>query len=370
MFKYIILASLLTPRLEILSIGGVNSDLRIDVLVILAVSLIPLLKPLKRYQFNLILGILTLCLMHSLLFSAQVSRIIVGGIFYISFVLYSGYKNILKTEDLLQILKIFMIFNILLHLSDIAVNINSNHNLSFRYGVFNQHFAFATSIVICYCTLKIFGASSTALGMIFWCGLLLSGSRGILLAVILVTIFEKIDFRSIKLKNVLISFAFLAIVAGLLTTFRDNANIIRALDLMQLLIESSGDIVLLASDPALNVRLENAYNYVNHVQTIDKGWLYILIGGGPYNFLDYSVQFGKPGHFDNTYLRLISEFGLISIAVFFGMLLYLIIKVPETVSLVGILLIGGLVSEAAFTAKVGHLLFLTYVFLLDKRCSN
>ena len=116
------------------------------------------------------------------------------------------------------------------------------------------------------------------------------------------------------------------------------------------------------ADPAFNVRVSNIFNYIDYVSVIDNSWVYVITGGGPYNFLDYSVQYGKPGHFDNLYFRIVSEFGLIGIFALATVILYNIRRDSKWYGLLIAILIGGIVSEALVTLKVAHLFFLILLF--------
>ena len=357
----------MTPRVEFLSLGGINSDLRIDVIMILAVSILPLLKPLQKKHFAFITAIASLCVFHLILFDAEFVRICVGMIFYISFVSFSLYKRFLTIDDIIFIAKWFLVINSVLHILDLGISVSSNHNFSFRYGVFNQHFAYATALIICFYFLKLNNRGTFILSLLFWSGFLLSGSRGIILAFLLVTLFETLNFKRWSQKHILAIIIVPLVAYVLISTTLQNVHFDRIIKVFEILISASGDLWALLEDPALNVRLRNFYNYLDHISVIHFGWLYVLIGGGPFNFLDYSVQYGKPGHFDNTYLRLISEFGLIAIIALFSLILALVFKNPKTMPYVLVLLIGGLVSEAIFSLKVGHLFFLTYMFLVRKK---
>ena len=150
--------------------------------------------------------------------------------------------------------------------------------------------------------------------------------------------------------------------------FPENAYLVRFNLIIDLATQSSSDIAAVLSDPAFNVRLENFYQYIDFFSYTDSPIFYLIFGGGPYNFLDYSVQYGKPGHFDVLYIRILSEYGFVGLIALISVLVYFARKINNVNYniMLTALLIGGIVSEALITAKVAHLFFLTSFYLANK----
>ena len=366
MLKYIILLTLLTPRIEFLALSGVNSDLRLDVVMILLASLLTLLRPLPIHHLYIIFGLIFICCLQQLILNGNPMRLVYGSVFYISIIMFSTYQRALSLVDAIFIFKYFLIVNVLLHCSDIFININSNHNLSFRYGVFNQHFAFAASIIISYYFLKLNGRNSKLIATIFYAGILLSGSRTLILAVILATSMEVVSTMRLSIRNILLLVGGICLGGTVIYVLRDAPSVLRLIRLFETLSLALGDYTVIARDPALAVRLSNVENYFSYLETIDNKFFYILFGGGPFNFLDYSIQFQKPGHFDILYFRLLSEFGVVSLLLLTVFLLNLLYRQLKSFPYVFVLIVGGLTSEFILTLKVGHIFFMTYLYLVNE----
>ena len=136
------------------------------------------------------------------------------------------------------------------------------------------------------------------------------------------------------------------------------------------MLATTSDVFAILSDPAFNVRLDNIYSYFKHVSEVNYSFLNVIIGGGPYSFLDYSVQFGKPGHFDNLYFRALSEYGVLSIFVILILLISSLLKNRKLFVPLTALAIGALVSEALLTLKVAHLFFLVILMIKSSNDRN
>lgn len=366
MLKYIILLTLLTPRFEFLALSGVNSDLRLDVVMILVTALLTLLRPLPVQHLYIIFALIFICCLQQIILNGNPMRSVYGSVFYTSIILFSIYQRVLSLVEAIFIFKYFLIINVLLHCSDFFININTNHNWSFRYGVFNQHFAFAASIIISYYFLKLNGRNSKFIATIFYAGMLLSGSRTLTLAVILATSMEVVLTMRLSLRNVLLLVGSICSGVTLIYALQDVPSVLRLIRLLENLSVAFGDYTVIARDPALAVRLSNIENYFTYLETLDNKFFYVLFGGGPFNFLDYVVQFQKPGHFDIVYFRLLSEFGVVSVLLLTVLLINLLYRRRKSFPYVFVLIVGGLTSEFILTLKVGHIFFMTYLYLVSE----
>lgn len=369
-YRNIILFALLIPRLEFLEISGVNSSMRFDVFGLALVSALPLFRSLSYSTILVAFMVILMSLIQMLFFDAQISRMIVGITLYLSIILFSQYHKIINLDDVLYICRWFFIVNATLHISDMFFLTASDHNYSGRYGVFNQHFAFASAILISYFFLYYHNATNKWVNGLFLCSFLLSGSRGLILAVGLCIILANLRI----IKNIrtwtLLTLSLVVLVSGTFYFAPENIHLQRMIHAYSIVVEGFSEIATILSDPAINVRVSNIYNYIDFVKGIDFTMFYIAIGGGPYSFFDYSIQYGKPGHFDNLYFRIVSEYGLLSL-VFIIMLIFVRVRRSSYAAWYVIaLLIGGLVSEAILTLKVGHLFFLTLFFLKDTNAKN
>ncbi len=90
----------------------------------------------------------------------------------------------------------------------------------------------------------------------------------------------------------------------------------------------------------------------------------LLIGSGANAFLEFAIQYDMPGHPDNLYIRLLSEIGVLGVAIFFAMILYgnktIVKKKKEEKLRYFLYIIGlfvlGLAQESLMAVKAGHML--------------
>jgi len=361
-YKHLILFALLVPRLEFLNIPGVNSGIRFDVIALLLVSMIPLFVKVSKPSVMLILMVLIASLAQIMIFHVELPRMVVGLGLYVSIISFSQFSRILSLEDLVYICHRFLIINCCLHIFDMAVFTGDNHNFTGRYGVFNQHFAFASALVVSYFFLFINKRTDLLTSILFFGALILSGSRGLIVGVLISILLANFNI----LKNIKIYLMGLIIVPlfvlAMIYFFPENIHLKRLILTYDVLIYAADDIASILTDPAFSMRVSNMYAYFDHIGHISNSALYVIIGGGPYTFLDYSIQFGKPGHFDNLYFRVLSEYGLLALAIMSAIILYNIRNNYLLKWYIVAMLIGAVVSEAMVTLKVGHLFFLTLLF--------
>ena len=70
------------------------------------------------------------------------------------------------------------------------------------------------------------------------------------------------------------------------------------------------------------------------------------------------------------YIRALSEYGLLSIFIILILLVSSLLKNTKLFVLLVALVIGGIVSEALLTLKVGHLFFLVILMLKNANVGN
>lgn len=123
----------------------------------------------------------------------------------------------------------------------------------------------------------------------------------------------------------------------------------------------------LAEDSSLQVRIgnmdrmidwwENSYNFI--------------FGGGVLSHLEYSYQYNKPGPLDSFYLKMLSDFGLVSFMLFVAIFIVIIIKnLPHiklhfNVLVAPILFVAiySVLNEGLVSIKSGHIVFFLYGIL-------
>jgi hypothetical protein len=279
-YKYLVLCALLMPRLEMLEIPGVNSDIRLDVILILAVSLLPIFRKFSISVVYLVLAIFLLVCIQFLLFEPQLARMLSGTLLYISIILFAQYSKILTLDDLVYICRWFLLINGGMHLFDMVYSSGVNHNFTGRYGVFNQHFAFATAILISYFFLNYHNRGDRLVNIIFWGAFLLSGSRGLIVGVLIGFLITNLNF--VKNFKIYLSLALAVpiIVAMFVYLIPENIHVKRLFLIFELAAMFSGDAKTLLADPAFNVRVFNIVNYIDYVSVTNYSWVYVITGGG------------------------------------------------------------------------------------------
>ena len=361
-YKHLILFALLVPRLEFLNIPGVNSGIRFDVVALLLVSMIPLFIKVSKLSLMLILMVLIASLAQTMIFDVELPRMVVGLGLYISIIIFSQFARILSLEDMVFICHRFLIINCCLHIFDMIVFTGDNHNFTGRFGVFNMHFSFAGALVISYFFLFMNRRTDLLTNTLFFSGLILSGSRGLIAGVLISILLANFNiFKNIKI-YLMGSIIVPLFVLAMIYVFPENIHVQRLVLTFNVFIDAADDIASILTDPAFSMRVSNMYAYFDHIGHISNSALYVMIGGGPYSFLDYSIQFGKPGHFDNLYFRVVSEYGLFALAIISAIILHNIRNNYLLKWYIVAMLIGAVVSEAMVTLKVGHLFFLTLLF--------
>jgi len=113
-------------------------------------------------------------------------------------------------------------------------------------------------------------------------------------------------------------------------------------------------------DPSLLVRYSN---FLSMVEWFDL--FKIIFGGGVLSFLEYSIQYGKPGHLDVLYLKFISDYGLVTCLIFISLFIWWIINSKVILRLNKNLWIAILVflfmynffNEGLVSIKSGHFVF-------------
>jgi hypothetical protein len=116
-----------------------------------------------------------------------------------------------------------------------------------------------------------------------------------------------------------------------------------------------------SQDPSLLMRVDNFNAMTQWWESAQTMWL----GGGVLSHMDYSIQFGKPGPLDSLYLKMLSDFGLISFILFIVVVATLLINnshliklnFVEIISPIMFVAIYSLVNEGLVSIKSGHLVF-------------
>jgi hypothetical protein len=117
----------------------------------------------------------------------------------------------------------------------------------------------------------------------------------------------------------------------------------------------------LSKDPSLNMRLENMESMIKWWDVSDT----FLFGGGVLSHMEYSVFFNRVGPLDSLYLKLFSDFGLISIIILILIVVALFVKYFNTIKKNNEIILGpilfvsiySVLNEGLVSIKSGHLVF-------------
>jgi hypothetical protein len=117
----------------------------------------------------------------------------------------------------------------------------------------------------------------------------------------------------------------------------------------------------ITQDPSLLMRLDNMNAMIDWWDTSGT----MLFGGGVLSHLEYSIQFGKEGPLDSLFLKMLSDFGLVSFILFLILIILLLIKnfniiklnFNEIIAPLMFVFIYSIVNEGLVSVKSGHIVF-------------
>ena len=363
LFFFFFFLFVFSPRIPFIEVPGGTSDFRLDVLALFLLFIfmgINFLRSLDKNFINSQKAIL-ICFTSYLLiiftfrsnpFYAIFQIFWYASIFYIFYFIKEIF-NQGREKDLFRYLRIFIFLNVSTHLYGIlaqSYDLPSYDILQTfpKYGIFNLPYAFAL-IISTYLLLVINGTIkiSKIEFLLIFLAVLLSESRVSFGAFLLCSfIVASWNIRLIYLFSIPIIFIYL----------------ITLIDLKTLSILSS-DIQAIISDPSLNVRLQNYFRYLDWLDPMK-----LLFGGGPLSYMQFSIQYEKPGPLDVLYLRIISDFGIVT---FLFIICFLILKFLKNIkiffnqrsaplAIIIFFIMYSFFNEGLLVIKSGHLAVLIF----------
>lgn len=360
---FFLVLSLFSPRYEFFHISSaLNSGFRLDTLAQLGVSIGGLLSPI--FYFLIILEIVVSGI--HLLSGNSVVRTLGSCLLMFSFLGAFVVGRSLNKKMACWFFVGFIICNC------ISMIIGSIFNIfSLKYGVFNLPFGFAISMLGIWCSLlyvwrKERGYISSgifwAISLIMFFGLVLGENRAGLFVCLLVFGFSALQGRrGFKL----LFGSFLVVVALSLLVWlipgMSGLGTGRVALFMEELI--AADLrTLFLSDASIMTRIANGFEMVEFYQNLGvvEQVAAFVFGRGGFSFLDYSVQYGGPGHHDVLWLRVFAENGILGL-VFWFIILFMVSK--KSVPLVLVILFLGLVGEGAYAVKSSLIIWMSMGFV-------
>ena len=348
---------LYTPRVNFFELPGGVSDLRLDVLAMFLfwAALAPYLctKKLKITNFwTLYFFIIWLQVVLVLPITSSHLANAVGQILWYSSMLaciWLGYDaGRLNLSNSLKVIIFFSALNSVMHLAGLFLYHSFGfHTAHLWFGFFHVPSPFAFVIAIGF-ILMIHGWKSAAISkrlFIVLClmnmtSLLLSDSRVGVGAFFIALIISK--FNNIRW--------FIALGVAVIASLTINSKALTVFSM---------DLQTFSTDPSLGVRFANFHRYVEWVD-LDK----FLFGGGALSFLEYSIQYGRPGHLDSFFAKILSDHGVFFTSFvligFFAVSLQSLnrhYRLAGTLALVIFIAGFSLVNEALSSVKSGHFAF-------------
>lgn len=237
--------------------------------------------------------------------------------------------------SLLQI--IFFILNSLIYDNPLNQNIIGTFRGSFDAGAY---------FVLLLCLLVRFrsvlkdkwgGRAFYLAILVTFCNLLLSSSRTAIVLGMLV-----------GLRLVIFSFPVVVSVC-LVALVAKNYVSIKIIKLFELLSLAVVNPAIIFKERSLEMRWENFIRYKEFIESQSSSFFLVLIGSGPGYFQRYVSLYGQPGTFDCYSLRVLSEYGLIGLFMFLGVVV-LTARVSGIFAVVFFML--SLTSDSLVTSKL------------------
>ncbi len=353
-----------SPRFSFFQLPGSTSDIRLDVLmffIVIFIILVMSLKYLSSLKLNLALSqIVIIFTFLGLLFILRNGPLIYALfqlIWYGSIIFFFIYgKKIIELNlypNVVSYLRIFINLNMISHLLFWVFNFAGLKlqagQVSMIYGVFNMPYGFGLMIGIYGLTaISNYFRISLFEKILILISIILCDSRvalgGFIIGLFIITPSHK------KL--------YFAAGAGLILVLLFSYFSVTELRAVNILFYSLTDII---SDPSLNVRLSNYYRYLEWVTIND-----FLLGYGPLSYMEYSIQYGKPGPLDVFYFRIFSDFGLLTSSILLITLLIYCIKNIKIffkennilLALTSFLILYSFFNEGLLVIKLGHIIAL------------
>ena len=358
---YTFILFLFTPRYNFFQLPGGVSDLRTDVLAMFAFwGPLFLFLTCRKYVFRrpetfLGFGFILICLPLMLVTSSSIFSAAGNALWYLSLLgcFSLGCESASKENRGLKFIVMFAVANAAMHLVGRALTgLLDYTTLNLWFGFYHVPSPYGLTvglgvISILYSRerLRIGAFEYSFLLTILLAGLILSDSRVSLIATVIGIFLHRIN--SVRSLVFIASLITLGVLVG-----GKASSIFHLLD--------RG----LVHDPSLIVRYVNFERYLEWVDPIK-----FIFGGGALSFLEYSIQYGKPGHLDSLYLKILSDNGFIGFLMVCVGLAFLTCqglkkknRRTALLPLLIFLIIYSVVNEGLVSVKSGHLAFFSLGF--------
>lgn len=301
-----------SPRIQLLSFSGITSDLRLDTIVQFSASFFSL-KSIYLYVC------LLLSLVNSLLFfgfDINIVRVLAGFVLLLSMTGVSILFQSVPLPSFLYLLKLSILIQGSMHLVAVILEryialpgFAETAYFFLKYGLFNMPFGLAYYIVIATMILLEFGSMRKywrILLMIFVLFVLIFLENRVSLLLFSVYLVGKSGKSGVLFCTIF------------LVWFPDAVGDIEFFDTVRALSVVNALKLGLLSDPSIMVRLDNIsrmYEYYKSLGNLEAV-VSLAIGRGPFSYMEYSVQYGRPAPMDSGYVRILADYGIIGLSIF------------------------------------------------------
>lgn len=348
---------LYTPRIHFFQVPGSTSDLRLDIVLMMFFGFAYIFANLNIFIFKrrrmLFWGTFIVLAYVSLVFISVSNNFIYAGfqIFWYMTMIFAFFlaKDLLDNFSIdksVIFLRIFVNINALMHLTDtINWRIFGNERLwGFAYGFFEipSPFALLVGGYTTFVLLKKVSISRVE-KIILISAILFSESR----------IGTGAFFMTMIIFSRYRAWVFFGAILLYIAQFFINAHL-KSLSFLTLTFDK------LLQDNSLLIRVGNMNAMVDWWQVSGSFWF----GGGVLSHLEYSSQFGKPGPLDSFYLKMLSDFGVISCILMIFLIVFLFAKKIHLIklnfrsimSIIVFISIYSVLNEGLVSIKSGHII--------------
>ena len=359
-----------SPRIHFFQISGSTSDLRFDIITMIlfgAIFVLLLFSNQRIVRFSHFSWCVFVILLYvSLIFVLLSNNTIYAlfQIFWYATMLFSFYlsRNMLLNLSLnsaLNFLRVFININVVMHLID---------TLSWRVIGYERIFEATPVYGLAYGFFEIPSPFALVIG-IFAIVVLTGGYRvskieKIMLIITMLFCESRIATGAFFVTMIVASSYRLWFIGGaifLYVSLLFTDAYLKSLSFLTLTYSK------LADDPSLLVRLGNMDKMIDWWESSNN----FILGGGVLSHLEYSYQRGIPGPLDSFYLKMLSDFGLVSFMLFVAMFILIIVKNLHHIKLhfnvltapVLFVAIYSILNEGLVSIKSGHIVFFLFGIL-------
>ena len=349
-----------TPRIPFTAFVSSSTSIRLDTIVSLLTSVLIISYTLTK---KLTKGNLFVFLFAAILLFQGESGIFEKAatfLHYISIILFLYLivdVRIYNYEKLLKKFNFFVFFNVAIHFIFLLFDLNysitnslGQNNIIGAFGVLHAPYnftllVFSGFIIEYYLHRKLF----TPKTLVLFVAIIFAYSRITFGATIICILLIMYNDGLLKAKNIF------SISIGAIFVFAFQSSVPKSFEIFNFFKVS------ISEDPSLGMRLINIERYIEWLD-----FYKILFGGGARAYTLFATQYGQPGPFDNIYLRVLSEVGIVGVMVIAFYLYILSKKMNLNIQLkiyFMFLLIFGLFNESALSIKGAQIVLISTLII-------